>query len=221
MTTPSTQERPFSSISIQGNTLRENYVPFDGSSLSKWQEPQYVCEPHCSAIRNCQDGRAEIALLRHGANEGSAAAAAAGEAGAGSTGSAAALTPRRGSLTASRGCESRLSPAFDCPNLPGSKQQCRRRLGNCNAVPTDADGAEVVVRIAQRKVAARQPAQSNVEAVAPGTGTRESVRRPGARSRSRVINAAESVEQFYLGVLAGRREQRMNGELEGLVGLKV
>ena len=31
-TTPSTQERPFSSISIQGNTLRENYAPFVGST---------------------------------------------------------------------------------------------------------------------------------------------------------------------------------------------
>jgi hypothetical protein len=28
VTTPSTQERPFSSISIQGNILRENYAPF-------------------------------------------------------------------------------------------------------------------------------------------------------------------------------------------------
>jgi hypothetical protein len=29
------QERPFSSISIQRNTLRENYVPFHGSTLRK------------------------------------------------------------------------------------------------------------------------------------------------------------------------------------------
>jgi Calpain family cysteine protease len=31
------QERPFSSIPIQRNNLRENYVPFDGSSLCNWR----------------------------------------------------------------------------------------------------------------------------------------------------------------------------------------
>ena len=37
MTTPSRQRRPFSSISIQPNTLRENYAPFGGASAGLYR----------------------------------------------------------------------------------------------------------------------------------------------------------------------------------------
>jgi hypothetical protein len=55
------QERPFSSISIQRNTLRENYVPFDEPTWDPKLGPETPLTKRCH-VRWVDD--AEVAVLR-------------------------------------------------------------------------------------------------------------------------------------------------------------